>query len=193
MLLTPAALLAILVTSIVADRDRIIGYRRVSKKQAADYKRNGGTLTYDSRLAKGGQQLGPGVYTSPRRGAWLLGDKSDWWCVVRANSQAVDNVDKFWIPAFYRHYSFIWYASEETIAAYIKDVDDTIDPKKAFRLSKVSKDEDSLQMLIPPGLLNDQGGGLGITVECDPDVKKLPTEVVDYDSFGASGDKDSEF
>ncbi|KAK6208529.1 hypothetical protein QIS74_12047 [Colletotrichum tabaci] len=200
MLFTPAALLALLVTSVVASpvtlakRDKIIiGYRRVSKEQAADYKNNGGTLTYDPRLATGGQQLGPGVYTSPRRGAWPIGGDSDWWCVVRADSEAVDNLGKVWVPSFYHDFDNLWYVSEETMTAYIKEVDDGIDPEKAFRLSRIDRDENSLQMLIPPGLLNGQGGGLGITVECDPDANKLPTDVVDYDNFDASGDKDPEF
>ncbi|TIC90636.1 hypothetical protein CH35J_011820 [Colletotrichum higginsianum] len=191
----PAALLAILVTSIVASpvvlvkRDKIIiGYRRVSKEQAADYERNGGTLTYDPRLATGGQQLGPGVYISPRRGAWPIGGDSDW-----ADSEAVDNLSKVWVPSFSHDFDNLWYVSEETMTAYIKEVDDGIDPEKAFRLSRIDRDENSLQMLIPPGLLNGQGGGLGITVECDPDANKVPTDAVDYENFDASGDKDPAF
>ncbi|KZL80818.1 hypothetical protein CI238_01909 [Colletotrichum incanum] len=144
MLFGLVALLSILAGSVIPSpvslfkRDKaIIGYRRVGKAQADDYKKNGGTLTYDPRLATGGKQLGKDVYTSPRRGAWHVGNADDWWCVIKADAEAVDNLETVWVPSFYLEFDDLWYASEEPLASYIKTVDDGIDPEKAFRLSRI--------------------------------------------------------
>ncbi|KAK6220295.1 hypothetical protein QIS74_05797 [Colletotrichum tabaci] len=200
MLFTPAALLAIFASSVVAspislsERDQkiIIGYRRVSKEQAADYKKNGNTLNYNPSKSTGDKQIGAGVYTSPSPGEWLMGKADDWWCVIMAESEQVHNTAAVWIPKSYYDFEKLWFADEDTLKAYIKEVDDGINPEKAFRMARMQGDENTLQMLIPPALLNKQGGGLGITVTCDPDVNKLPSHQVDYEEFEPSGDKDSE-
>ncbi|KAF9877450.1 hypothetical protein CkaCkLH20_05150 [Colletotrichum karsti] len=196
MLFVPTALLTLLAGSVVAGpvslnkRDqRIIGYRRVSKAQADDYKNNKGVLNWDKNLASGGSQLGPGVYTAPVRGTWNIGNPSDWWCVIRGDAEKIDNTGAVWIPHYFEDLNPIWY-EEDTIKKYIGVVEPDLDAGKVFRLGRIYNMEDNLQLLIPPGLLAQEGGDLGLTVECKEKWEDLPDEKVDYEQFNPSGDMD---
>lgn len=47
-------------------------------------------------------------------------------------------------------------------------------------------------MLIPPALLNSNGGGIGITASCKKTIEELPGARVEYDDWedNIKGDKD---
>ncbi|WQF85934.1 hypothetical protein CDEST_10948 [Colletotrichum destructivum] len=156
----------------------IIGYRTVSETQAARYNR-AGTLTDDGNLI--GTQIGSGVYTTPMRGGWP-GTSSSWYCVIMADSAAMDKVYKARIPQTFRDKN-VWFRGDATVDAYIKLVAPSANPKKTIRISKISGNEDELQMVIPPGLLNSNRGGLGITASCKETIDELPAVIVDYDDW----------
>ena len=59
---------------------------------------------------------------------------------------------------------------------YIKDQDQSFDPKKTIRMSIIDGFEHKRQLVIPPGLTNAKGGGLGIQAHCFPDINDLPTQ-----------------
>ncbi|OLN86719.1 hypothetical protein CCHL11_03729 [Colletotrichum chlorophyti] len=156
----------------------IIGYRTVHEIQALRYNR-AGTLTDDGNLI--GTQIGAGVYTTPNRGGWPGGPTS-WFCVIAADSAALNNVYKVKIPQAFGG-STIWFAGDATVDGYIKTVVPGADPRKTIRISKIEGKGDDLQMVIPPGLLNSNGGGLGITTSCKRTEEELPNVVVNYDTW----------
>ena len=59
---------------------------------------------------------------------------------------------------------------------YIKDQDESFDPKKTIRMSIIDGFEHKRQLVIPPGLTNAKDGGLGIQAQCFPDINDLPTQ-----------------
>lgn len=143
-------------------------------------------MTDDGNLISA--QLGPGAYTSPSPGEWP-GSGNSWFCVILADSDAVDRVSKAWVPASYEGVD-LWY-QPAAIDEYIKKLESSWDPAKTLRLSKISGTE-LLQLLIPPGLLNSNGGGMRISASCKPTVGELPSVRVNYDDWqnNIKGDKD---
>ncbi|KAI5920265.1 hypothetical protein F4810DRAFT_723585 [Camillea tinctor] len=156
----------------------IIGYRTVAQAQAERYNQ-AGTLTDDGNQI--GTQIGAGVYTTPNAGGWP-GSANSWYCVITAQDTALNNVVKVKIPESFQGKK-LWFAGDSAIDGYIKSVAPSADPKKTMRISKIDGMGSSLQMVVPPGLLNSNGGGLGITTSCKQSLDDIPKSDVNYDSW----------
>ncbi|KAM0275039.1 hypothetical protein ACHAQH_007600 [Verticillium albo-atrum] len=156
----------------------IIGYRTVSAVQGARYNK-AGTLTDDGNRI--GTQTGAGVYTTPVAGGWP-GAATDMYCVIAADSAALDKVNKARIPQNYLG-KRLWFAGDKAIDDYIKAVVSKGDPRKTIRISKIDGTANDLQMVIPPGLLNSNKGGLGITASCKATLAEMPQTVVNLGSW----------
>ncbi|KZL85058.1 hypothetical protein CI238_09714 [Colletotrichum incanum] len=148
----------------------IIGYRTVSAAQGERYNQ-AGTLTNDPNLI--GTQIGAGVYTTPNRGGWP-GSASSMYCVIMADSAALRDVYKVQIPEFFNE-ERIWFKGQAAVDGYIKNVVPQAVPNKTIRISKIDGGSGALQIVIPPGLLNSNGGGLGITASCKKTEQELPS------------------
>ena len=77
----------------------------------------------------------------------------------------------------------LWFGGDSAIDNYITTVVPGADPKKTLRISKIDGQESTLQMVIPPALLNANGGGLAISLSCAKDLADIPSSVVNYDSW----------
>ncbi|KID86253.1 hypothetical protein MGU_06686 [Metarhizium guizhouense ARSEF 977] len=148
----------------------IIGYRTVAEAQARDYIK-AKTLTLTK--APVGIQIGTGVYTSPAPGEWPGGPTS-WYCAILADAEALANTAKAWVPSTY------WFKGDGEIDSFIKA--QGLDPLKTMRMSLIDGLESRQQMVIPTGLLNNNGGGLSLSVLCKQNVAELPSARVDYES-----------
>ncbi|KFY19741.1 hypothetical protein V491_04246 [Pseudogymnoascus sp. VKM F-3775] len=154
----------------------IIGYRTAQAKKYND----AGTLTDDPNRI--GTQIGKGVYTTPGRGEWQ-GSPNDWFCVILADSAAIDRVSKAWVPKQYDG-SELWFKSDTVIDGYIKQLESSWDPAATLRMSIIDgKGYDDVQMVIPPGLLNSNGGGMSITAFCKENINDIPNQRVNYDDW----------
>lgn len=111
-------------------------------------------------------------------------------CVILADSDALDRVSKAWVPNTYKG-NQLW-DKNDNVDQYIKSLGGDWDPKKTLRMSKISGSEDKLQLVIPPGLMNSNGGGMGITASCKENVNDMPDVVVNYDDWqnNIKGSKD---
>ncbi|KAI0602097.1 hypothetical protein F4775DRAFT_588915 [Biscogniauxia sp. FL1348] len=156
----------------------LIGYRTVSSAQAQRYLL-AGTLTDDGNQI--GTQIGPGVYTTPNAGGWP-GSANSWYCAIFAEDTGLNNVNKVKIPQSFGGKK-LWFGGDAAIDEYIKSVVPSADPNKTMRISKIDGQEETLQMVIPPGLLNTNGGGLAISISCATDINDIPSAVVNYDSW----------
>ncbi|KAI8631214.1 hypothetical protein F5Y19DRAFT_24382 [Xylariaceae sp. FL1651] len=158
----------------------IVGYRKVSSSQAARYN-SAGTLTDDGNLI--GTQIGSGVYTAHARDLWP-GNAGDWTCVITMDSDALDRVSKAWIPQTFGGQK-LWDTGDDTINNWIRGVlDDSWDPAKTLRLSIINgMGYNDVQMVVPPGLLNSNGGALGITASCKENKDDIPNVDVNYDDW----------
>jgi len=128
-----------------------------------------------------GMQIGAGVYTTPNPGGWK-GSPGDWYCVILANSDALDRVSKAWVPETYSGVK-LWFHAEDIDSYVQNDLDWTWDPAKTLRMAIMDGAPDVLQLLIPPALLNSNGGDMGIIAICDPTLDNIPTQIVDYYSW----------
>lgn len=85
---------------------------------------------------------------------------------------------KAWVPRTQ------WFKKGDVIDAYIKSLDASWDPAKTLRMSIIDGSvEKKLQMVIPPALLNSNGGKLNIKTICDQDKTKLPNAPADYSTW----------
>lgn len=112
------------------------------------------------------------------------------FCVILADSKALDRVSKAWIPESYEG-TRLWDKLDK-IDEYIKTLEGSWNPAKTLRLSRIAGREDWLQMVIPPGLMNPNGGGMGISASCKENIDELPDTTVNYDDWknNIKGDKD---
>jgi len=105
--------------------------------------------------------------------------------VIFADSDALNRVSKAWVPKTYEGNDLWW--DETKIDLYIKKLESSWDPAKTLRMSIIDgKGWNDVQLLIPPGLLNDKGGGMGLSTFCVADFKNddsFPTEAVNYDDW----------
>ncbi|KAI5925880.1 hypothetical protein F4810DRAFT_611534 [Camillea tinctor] len=163
--------------------DVVIGYRRASKEQAADYNAKK-TLTFDPNWENWGKQIGTGVYTTPDRDSYEpMADPESWYCIITADSAALDAVHKAWIPQK-SGTTKLWFGNDDVINAYIKGLDASWDPEKTLRLSIIAGMKNgALEMLIPPKLLNDQGGNLKIKVQCKEKKEEITDTPTNYDTW----------
>ncbi|KAH0556558.1 hypothetical protein GP486_005585 [Trichoglossum hirsutum] len=142
----------------------VVGYRSVSKTQADAYKAAGSTLTWDG--SQNSQQLGPGVYISPVYADWAGAANDPWYCVILADSDAWNLVNKAWIPGTDGCKELWWGKGADNRAAYLKDIAGPgATPANTVLLSQIDGFQ-KLQLLIPPELLDANGGGLKIKAQC---------------------------
>ncbi|PGH17863.1 hypothetical protein AJ80_04686 [Polytolypa hystricis UAMH7299] len=160
------------------DQKIIIGYRTVSAEQARRYN-DAGTLTDDGNRV--GTQIGLGVYTTPKRGQWP-GPGDAWYCVILADAGAIKRVAKAWVPE--RSGGTQLWSNNDAIDKYIKDLESSWNPATTLRMSIISGlGWDDLQLVIPPKLLNSNGGAMGIDASCKQNVEDLPDYTVNYDDW----------
>ncbi|KAI9811700.1 MAG: hypothetical protein M1826_003111 [Phylliscum demangeonii] len=96
----------------------------------------------------------------------------------RIDSDAIDRVSKAWVPEY--DGEKLWF-NPAKVDSYILKLDSLWNPAKTLRMSIIAGGEhDILQMLIPPGLLNSKGGGMGITAWCVENIDEIPDWRVDY-------------
>ncbi|KAI9812547.1 MAG: hypothetical protein M1826_002797 [Phylliscum demangeonii] len=123
----------------------------------------------------------------------LRSSPKNWFCVIFANPDAIDRVSKAWVPKSYDGEE-LWFKADK-IDSYIKKLESSWDPAKTLRMSIIEGTEhDDLQMLIPPGLLNSNGGGMGITASCKEKIDDIPDQRVNYkDWHNIKGDEQPAF
>ncbi|PGH18294.1 hypothetical protein AJ79_00633 [Helicocarpus griseus UAMH5409] len=201
-LLTLAVALASTVTAVPVENQElekrsgkmIIGYNTVSGKEAKEYKKKGTLTFYPVKDVR--YQLGEGVYLAPNKGDLKTKTKGVGGvrhCVIRADKNAMNRVSKAWVPEYHQRKFFLgifkskkkhlWGQGEKQIEGYIKNLEGSWDPKKTLRMSWVDYGNGKVHLAIPPGLLNGNGGGLGLTVECKKKKEDLPDEKVNYDNW----------
>lgn len=84
------------------------------------------------------------------------------YCVILADADAISRVPKAWVPEVYDGEQ-LWFKSDQVVDNYIKKLDSSWDPARTLRMSIMAGEgEDVVQMVIPPALLNSNGGGLGL-------------------------------
>ena len=103
-------------------------------------------------------------------------------CVILADIDAFNKLNKAWIPR-----TKWWGEGVFKADAYVQDTL-KLDPTKTIRMSIVDMPgKETLQMFIPNELLNQNGGGLNLQVNCqEPNKKKkpnLPKHKVDYNAW----------
>lgn len=111
--------------------------------------------------------------------------------MILADPKALDRVSKAWVPEQHEGKK-LWY-NKNAINDYIKQLNRSWDPAKTLRLSIISgKGYNDVQMLIPPALLNSNGGGMGITASCVEDMNEIPDYHVNYDDWknNINGDRE---
>ncbi|PHH62431.1 putative enterotoxin [Ophiocordyceps australis] len=151
-----------------SNRRLLLGFRTVGEEQARRYMA-AKTVTPDANVVGAGMQLGRGVYTSPSTDDWA--EDYGWYCAIFANKAQADKVDKVYIP---RHL-FQEHLHEDptpSIHRYLCQHYPRVDPARALLLGYIERGP-GLQMLIPFPLLNANGGGLDITVECADGWEKV--------------------
>jgi len=140
----------------------IIGYRTISPGQAAIYQAAGDTLEWGGSFSS--DQLGPGVYISPRIADWDAAP-TNWDCAILADSNAWNLVNKAWVPSINGCKPLWWGKGAQNRPAYLTDIGGpSFTPSNTALLSQAEGFQ-KLQMLIPPQLLG-TSGGLNIKVQC---------------------------
>lgn len=159
-----------------------------SAQEQADRYNKAGTVTDDGNIVS--TQIGLGAYTTPTRGRWP-GNADSWYCVILADSAALTRVSKVWVPETFLG-TKLWYKND-AIDDYIKGFEDNWNPAKTLRMSIIDggENDDDVQLVIPPGLMNSNKGAMGIVAYCKKTVAELPDAVVNYDDWkdNIKGDK----
>ena len=105
------------------------------------------------------------------------------FCVILADSEAVSRVSKAWVPKEHDDEE-LWFKGDARIDKYIKHLESSWKPAKTLRMSIIDgKDYDDVQMVIPPGLLNSNGGGMSIMAFCTESIDGIPAERINYDDW----------
>lgn len=98
------------------------------------------------------------------------------YCAVFANPAQLSALQKAWVPEKYGR-SRLWW-NQINISKYISSLDRSWDPTRVIQISYIQGHGRELQILIPPNLLNQNGGGLEITVTCTKNrraMTRMPT------------------
>ncbi|PHH92519.1 hypothetical protein CDD83_7016 [Cordyceps sp. RAO-2017] len=139
------------------------------------------TVTSDENRSE--MQIGRGVYTTPNLGGW--DEDYGWHCAVFADAQQFEYVDKAYVPRG------LFQRSREDVTPAIWDYISRnfpgVNPAKTLLISYIEEGP-RMQMLIPFDLLNANGGGLQITVECEDSEEKLRDKIKDEVGEGAEVD-----
>ena len=105
------------------------------------------------------------------------------FCVILADSAAISRVSKAWVPKQYDGLE-LWFKSDTIIDGYIKQLERSWNPAETLRKSIIDgKGYNDVQMVIPPGLLNSNGRGMGITASCKENINDIPNQRVNYDDW----------
>ncbi|EKD13042.1 hypothetical protein MBM_08804 [Drepanopeziza brunnea f. sp. 'multigermtubi' MB_m1] len=171
------------------DNRKVIGYRTVAKVHRDEAFDN-----EDFYL----NSIGFGVYMVQEPAGWF-GQESDWYCVIRADIEKIDSIDKAWIPLTWEKENedgkvekIELYGEEELTVEYIRSLM-IPEPEKALRLSTID-DEGSLQMLIPTKVVN--SGVLDLWAICFETPEKLAefsNEFPEWDDWDIKGESEAAF
>lgn len=105
------------------------------------------------------------------------------FCVITAEKGALERVSKAWVPKFDGE-TELWFKADDVVNNYIERLESSWDPAKTLRMSIIDgRGWNDVQMVIPPGLLNSNGGAMGIAASCREKLADMPTEVVNYDTW----------
>ncbi|EKD17181.1 uncharacterized protein L3040_005399 [Drepanopeziza brunnea f. sp. 'multigermtubi'] len=183
---------------LFSDDREVIGYRTVGEEEAElinDGNKPYRDEFYDAERA-GINQLGNGFYMTAVPAGWA-GDPTEknWYCVIEAEKENIEDVGKAWIPEFYQKMTWngqfeeenLWVGDEEVIVDYIESL--TPNPEKALRFSYISYVGWDLQMVIPTQVLNDDE--LELWAQCFESKEELleySDKTVDWESWGILGD-----
>ncbi|KAJ5102365.1 hypothetical protein NUU61_004587 [Penicillium alfredii] len=115
-------------------------------------------------------------------------------------------VPKIWLPETDGCNNKLWDAGNEVIddyirkrsAEYVEQHRDKLppgahefDPSKTVRLAILRKNSPQNLLLLPPGLLPEDGGTLKVKAWCEEDINNIPDIPVDIDSWGIIGERKS--
>ncbi|KAI9048446.1 hypothetical protein LZ554_007282 [Drepanopeziza brunnea f. sp. 'monogermtubi'] len=144
------------------NKQEIIGYRTVHVDEATEINKDNKPYRdekydYHPRYAP---QLGHGFYMTNEPASWPA-DSDEWYCAIKADSEAVEKVGKVWIPKHRQQVRNslaiwpiqLWYADEEDIQEYVEGLVPK-DPEKALRFSYIHGVPELLQMVIPTKTIN---------------------------------------
>lgn len=99
-----------------------------------------------------------------------------------ADQKAFDAAAKIWIPKVSGGKTLWGSTNRANTDAYIKQ--SGLDPLKALRVSEIDGNANKEpQLVIPSKMLNQNKGGLGITVSCKAKMTDLPANVVNMKGF----------
>ncbi|KAK1974088.1 hypothetical protein LZ30DRAFT_430108 [Colletotrichum cereale] len=192
--------LGYLFTTCSGEARKVIGYRTVDAEEATKINQKH-RLFRDPAFDGDGSvaeenQIGNGFYLVPKpAGLRSTPDKKQWYCVIKAEEERLDEVSKVWIPQTYNSRSFwgdrdsgvLWGGGEKTIARYVEGF--KVDPDKTLRFTYIQGREPQLQMLIPTKMANDDL--LDFFAECFETVVELPAngkKSVDFRQWDVKGD-----
>ncbi|RCI15908.1 hypothetical protein L249_1761 [Ophiocordyceps polyrhachis-furcata BCC 54312] len=154
--------------------DVLIGYRIVHADQAKEYEA-AGTLTWDESKAKGGKQIGKGVYTSAKADGWIKTNPDNVRFAIFANAEKFKRLPKVWVPK-----DRMTDLDIPEAPAYIRSLG--LDPDKSLAMSFINGlSYNDLQMVIPPGLLKQNNGGLDFKLRRLDEDHLQEQPVVRYD------------
>ncbi|XHG04638.1 hypothetical protein AWENTII_007889 [Aspergillus wentii] len=146
-----------------------------------------GTPVYTGPRA--GTRIGKGVYMTEIAGQWRK--PNSWYCQITAKYTEFQHTPKAWIPQYDSFGSLLWNGGEAAINRYIESLGHGWRPKYTIRLSELDegapKDENSI--LIPPALLEQNGGLLGLRAWCAPDVEEMGDNRADIGEWESVGGK----
>ncbi|KZZ92828.1 hypothetical protein AAL_05860 [Moelleriella libera RCEF 2490] len=164
-----ASFFSALIAASECSTEVIVGHRRVTKagqlckasmmeqgltftqKQARKYMKKGLYFTKNRETP----QLGQGPYLSDDRDSYKT-DKSDWYCMIFANKEAIYSASKAWIPPDNIDGDTLWREARR-IDEYIKSLD--LAPKYTMRFGILDggHGDDDFQLAIPKALLREKG------------------------------------
>ncbi|EON68403.1 hypothetical protein W97_07727 [Coniosporium apollinis CBS 100218] len=105
------------------------------------------------------------------------------YCVTLADSNAINRVSKAWVPKEYDREQ-LWFSRDEVFDNNIKKLESLWNPAKTLRTSIIEgKELNNVQLMIPPGLLNSNGGSMGLTASCKERIEDIPGHIVKYNDW----------
>lgn len=115
-------------------------------------------------------------------------------------------VPKIWIPPADGCNNKLWHAHNDVVDDYIRKFSaeyveqhrdklppgaQAFDPSKTVRLARLHKRGPDNMLVLPPGILPEDGGTLKAKAWCDEDINKIPDIPVDVDSWDILGKRTS--
>ncbi|KAI9051668.1 hypothetical protein LZ554_004710 [Drepanopeziza brunnea f. sp. 'monogermtubi'] len=166
------------------DKDKVIGYAMVSRRQAYHINLNNYLLIEESTSG----QVGPGfsILNTPGWGNPI----GKWFCAVEANKKALRQIRKVWIPESYEkelsqfrlEKEQLWGADESVILNYIESEALIPEPEKALRFSWVQALNRQPQMTIPTDVADN--ADLDFWAKCfesEKELRKHSDKTIDWE------------